>query len=197
MNSKNNKNHKKIEHGDFWAYFTLKKIKISELCNKQWIYNHSITPVISLQIGLCCITSQQHASPHVWGDLIWHYTRSTEANYWNKCTHSPLPCWNLHSDMSSSRNYPAHGTAEAERLFSHSLTTWRNMNIRDHIISYCGQAVEDLLPYPQIAGAKQFFVAISAVLNTALLHQFSFLSLVLKSQELHKTSNTNIVMILK
>lgn len=91
----------------------------------------------------------------------------------------------------------SHGTAEAERLFAHSLTTWRNMNIRDHIISYCGQAVEDLLLYPQIAGAKQFFVAISAVLNTALLHQFSFLSLVLKSQELHKTSNTNIVMILK
>lgn len=81
---------------------------MSEPCNKQRIYNHSTNPVISLRTGSCWVTPQHHTSPHVWGDLIWHYPHSTEANYWNKCTHPPLPCWNLHPDMSSSRNYPAH-----------------------------------------------------------------------------------------
>lgn len=67
-------------------------------------------------------------------------------------------------------------------MFAHSLTLWQNMNIRDRIISYCGQAVEDLLPSPQRTGSQAVFLWLFQLLNTALL------PLILKSQELLKTS---------
>jgi len=48
----------------------------------------------------------------------------------------------------------SHGTAEAEGLCLPTDLHVEHVNIRDKIISYCGQAVEDLLPSPQRAGSQ-------------------------------------------
>lgn len=57
-------------------------------------------------------------------------------------------------------------------MFAHSLTLWQNMNIRDRIISYCGQAVEDLLPSPQRTGSQAVFCGCFSCLTQHCCHWY-------------------------